>query len=221
MTVAALAGALFAPCIAHAEPSAWVGLGGGVLAWRDLQSTGVTVNARRGVPNLDPNSVATIDLGAIPVQEMTDFEIDPVLRFEVGIGMPDRYPIIAGGLFRVTPLLTSNKGADISWLARFCTRGFQVGGFGVALDVGAYARTWGRTSQGFEGSLSFGAPLGFAASFNMMAGSRDLLAFGGTVSIDILRLTLYRKTFLNWWPNPEVNTHKPPPQAATPGALFF
>ena len=50
----------------------------------------------------------------------------------------------------------------------------------------------------------------------MMAGSNDLLAFGGTFSIDILRLTLYRKTFLNWWPNPEVNT---PGKPATAGSF--
>ncbi len=213
MTALALAGALFTSRAAHAEPSAWVGIGGGVLAWQDLKPTGPTLNSQRGVPNR---------LSRLVTQQLpTDFEIDPVLRFEVGIGIPDRYPVIAGGLFRVTPLLTSNTGADMSWLARFCTRGFQVGGFGVAVDLGAYARTWGRTSQGFEGSLSLGAPLGFAISFNVMAGSRELLAFGGTASIDILRLTLYRKTFLNWWPNPEVNTHKPPPKASTSGALFF
>lgn len=46
-------------------------------------------------------------------------------------------------------------------------------------------------------------------------------AFGGTVSIDILRLTLYRKTFLYWWPNPEVNTHKAPTASSGPLGLHF
>lgn len=70
-------------------------------------------------------------------------------------------------------MLSSNTGVDMAWLARVCTRGFQVGGFGVAADAGAYVRAWGQTSQGFEGSLTFGAPLGFAASFNVMAGSNE------------------------------------------------
>jgi hypothetical protein len=188
MTASALAGALLVSRAAHAEPSAWVALGGGVLAWQD---------------KLTP-----------------DFRIDPTMRIEAGIGIPDRFPVIVGGLFRISPMLSSNTGADMAWLARACTRGFQVGGFGIAADVGGYVRAWGKTSQGFEGSLSFGAPLGFAASFNVMAGSNDLLAFGGTVSIDILRLTLYRKTFLNWWPNPEVNTHKAPTASGPLGVAF-
>lgn len=179
MTAAALAATLLASRAVRAEPSAWVGLGGGVLAWQDANNN--------------------------------RYQIDPTLRFEAGIGMPDRFPVIAGGLFRITPLLTSGTGADMAWLARLCTRGYQVGGFGVALDLGAYARIWGVTpSQGFAGSVSLGAPLGLTLSFNMQAGSNDLLAFGGTFSIDILRLTLYRKTLLNWWPNPEVNTHEKP-----------
>ena len=184
MTAASLAATLLASRAALAEPSAWVGLGGGALAWQDSGTK--------------------------------EYRIDPTLRIEAGIGIPDRYPVIAGGVFRLSPLLSSGTGVDMAWLARLCTRGYQVGGFGVALDFGPYARIWGTTSQGFAGSASLGAPLGLTLSFNMMAGSNDLLAFGGTFSIDILRLTLYRKTFLNWWPNPEVNT---PGKPATAGSF--
>lgn len=183
MTVAAIAASLLASRAASAEPSAWVGLGGGVLAWQD---------------RITP-----------------EFRIDPTLRFEAGLGTPDRYPVIAGGVFRLSPLLTSGTGADMAWLGRVATRGYQVGGFGLAIDAGAYVRIWGKTSQGFAGSVSLGAPLGLTLSFNMMAGSSDLLAFGGTFSIDILRLTLYRKTLLNWWPNPEVQTHEKPRTAGS------
>jgi hypothetical protein len=33
-------------------------------------------------------------------------------------------------------------------------------------------------------------------------GSNDALAFGGVLGIDFLRLTVYRKTLLDAWPNP-------------------
>lgn len=139
-----------------------------------------------------------------------DFRADGNLLFEVGVGTPDRYPVIVGGLFRITPLLANATGADMAWLARVCNRGYQVGGFGIAADVGVYARTWGTPSQGFAGSISLGAPLGFTLSFHAQVGSDDLLAFGGTATIDLLRLTLSRQTLLDWWPNPEVNTKKLP-----------
>lgn len=149
-----------------------------------------------------------------------DFRADGAVLMEAGIGMPSRYPIIAGGLFRVTPLTGGATGVDMAWLARVCTRGYQVGGFGVAADLGVYARTWGTPSQGFAGSLSLGAPLGFSLSFHTMAGSDDLLSFGGSLSIDLLRLALYRETLLNWWPNPEVRTRKLPTASNGPGFRF-
>lgn len=180
---------LVAASVAHAGPTAWTAVGGGVSAWKQA-------------------AVAS------------DYRADPSLLFEAGVGTPDRFPVIVGGLFRVTPLLASATGADMAWLARVCTRGYQVGGFGLAADVGVYARIWGTPSQGFAGSLSLGAPLGFTLSFHTMAGSGDLLSFGGSLSLDLLRLTLYRQTLLGWWPNPEVNTHKVP-QAGAPLGFHF
>ena len=210
IVTSALTGGLLAPSLVHAEPSAWVAVGGGVLGWR--------------VPHLDKEAVAAdldTNTPATPAVYSPGhtIRIDPTMRFEVGVGIPDRFPVLVGGVFRVTPLLASNSGADMSWLVRLCTRGFQVGGFGLAVDAGVYARTWGITSQGFEGSLTLGAPLGFALSFNVMAGSNTLLGGGAVASIDLLRLTLYRKTFLNWWPNPEVDTHQPPASAFAPTSL--
>lgn len=152
--------------------------------------------------------------------ERPELGLDGAFVLEAGVGIPDRFPVIVGGLFRITPLLTSGTGADMAWLARVCTRGYQVGGFGVAADVGVYARTWGTPSQGFAGSLSLGAPLGLSLSFHTMVGSDELLAFGGSLSIDLLRLTLYRETLLEWWPNPEVNTRRSPTAGAPVGLRF-
>jgi hypothetical protein len=181
---------LLAARAAHAGPSAWVAVGGGVMGWKQ----GTT---------------------------FPEFRADGTVMVEAGVGMPSRFPVIVGGLFRLTPMFSTGTGADMAWLARVCTRGYQVGGFGLAADMGVYARTWGTPSQGFAGSLSLGAPLGFSLSFHAMAGSDDLLAFGGTVSLDLLRLTLYRETLLEWWPNPEVNTRRLPTAGAPVGLRFW
>lgn len=195
LVAASLALPLLAARAALAQPTAWTALGGGAMAWK------------QGNPAADENAVP-------------DYRVDGTFTVEAGVGTPDRYPVIVGGLFRITPLLSAGTGADLAWLARVCTRGFQVGGFGLAADVGVYARTWGTPSQGFAGSLSLGAPLGLTLSAHAMVGSDDLLAFGGSVSLDLLRLTLYRETLLEWWPNPEVNTRKLPTASAPAGFRF-
>lgn len=171
-----------------------------------------------------PSAWTTISGGALGWKQGStapDFRADGALVFDIGVGTSPTLPVIVGGVFRITPLLAESTGADMAWLARVCTRGFQAGGFGLAADVGVYARTWGTPSQGFAGSLSLGAPLGITLSFHAMAGSDDLLAFGGTLGIDLLRLTLYRETLLNWWPNPEVETRKLPQAAAGPAGFRF
>ncbi len=170
-----------------------------------------------------PTAWAAVGGGAFGWKQGTaipDFRADGAVVIEAGVGMPSRFPVIVGGLFRITPLLGNDAGTDMAWLVRACTRGYQVGGFGLAADVGVYVRTWGVGSRGFAGSLSLGAPLGFSLSFHTMAGSDDLVAFGGSVSLDLLRLTLYRETLLEWWPNPEVNTRRSPAAGAPLGLRF-
>jgi hypothetical protein len=127
------------------------------------------------------------------------------LSFDLGLGTTPDAPFIVGGLFRITPILGS--GTDMAWLARVATRGFQSGVFGLALDAGAYARVWGTGSGGFTGSLTAGVPLGFSVSFQAMVGTGDTLGFGAIAGIDFLRLTLYRQTLLQWWPNPSAPVH--------------
>lgn len=174
-----------------------------------------------GAAHADPTAWTAVGGGAMGWKQGSttpDFRADGAFFAEVGAGIPSRYPVIVGGLFRVTPLFGSGTGADLAWLARVCTRGYQVGGFGLAADAGVYARTWGTPSQGFAGSLSLGAPLGLSLTFHAMAGSDDLLAFGGSLNLDLLRLTIYRQTLLDVWPNPEVRTHKLP-TASSPAAV--
>lgn len=129
-----------------------------------------------------------------------DYQIDPALQFDVGVGTTPENRFIVGGLFRVTPLIGS--GTDLGLLLRGTTRGFQEGGFGLALDAGGYARFWDANSYGFTGSLTLGAPLGLTLSLQGALGTDNAVAFGGVLGIDFLRLTVYRKTMTEIWPNP-------------------
>jgi hypothetical protein len=43
-------------------------------------------------------------------------------------------------------------------------------------------------------------------------------SYGGALGIDLLRLTLYRRTLLKWWPNPQPAYT---PTAASGGGLRF
>ncbi len=177
-----------------------------------------------GVAKAGPSAWTQVSGGVLGWKQgasVPDFRPDGALVFDIGVGTPETHPVIVGGLLRITPLLGDSTGADLAWLARVCSRGYQVGGIGIAADVGLYARTWGTPSQGFAGSLSLGLPLGITVSFHAMAGSDDLLAFGGTLGIDVLRLALYRQTLLNWWPNPEVQTRKVVQSSAAPLGIRF
>ena len=57
--------------------------------------------------------------------------------------------------------------------------------------------------MGFSGGASLGMPLGFTLMFQTEIGVDNAYAFGVVAGLDLLRLTLYRKTLLNWWQNPQ------------------
>jgi hypothetical protein len=141
--------------------------------------------------------------GAVALKQGTsipDYAVSGALQIDVGVGTTPEAPFIAGGLFRLTPMFTS--GVDMSLLARGATRGFQQGGFGVAFDAGGYLRVWGPGSVGFQGGLTIGAPLGLTLALVGSVGSDSARSFGAVAGIDFLRLTVYRKTMLDAWPNP-------------------
>ncbi|WP_437679833.1 hypothetical protein [Sorangium sp. So ce131] len=130
----------------------------------------------------------------------SDFVFDGALSLDVGVGTTPDAPFIFGGLARATPILDS--GIDLALLARAATRGFQAGDFGLALDAGAYTRLWGERSTGFTGSLTLGAPPGITLSLQGSIGTNDAVSFAAVAGIDLLRLTVYRQSFLPLWPNP-------------------
>lgn len=122
------------------------------------------------------------------------------MLIDVGVGSSPDARFIVGGLFRIQPIF--NGGADIALLARACTHGFQAGDWGVAIDAGGFARAWGNRSIGFSGGFSLGMPLGFTLAVQSEIGTDSAVAFGVVGGLDLLRLTIYRRTLLKWWQNP-------------------
>jgi hypothetical protein len=133
-------------------------------------------------------------------QTSTPFTTSGSLTIDIGVGTSPDGAVIIGALGRLQPLFTS--GADVALLVRGATRGFQAGGFGVALDAGIYGRDWGSQSVGFMGDVVLGAPLGLQLTLQGSKGTDGAFGFGATLGIDLLRLTVYRQTFLDVWQNP-------------------
>ncbi len=167
---------------ARADTSAWVFVGGGVLGWKsEVPPAGTSVTT---FTSLTPSATMTIDAG-------------------VGTSPDARF--IGGGLFRVQPIFghgAVGSGADLALLARLCSHGFQAGDWGFAIDAGGFARPWGVQSIGFSGDVSLGLPLGFTVTAQTEVGTAGVLGFGVVAGLDLLRLTAYRQTLLNWWQNP-------------------
>lgn len=124
------------------------------------------------------------------------------MSFDAGLGTSPKEPLIFGGLFRISP--TIEEGTDLSLVARGATRGFQTGDFGIAVDLGAYLRTFGPASPtgGFVGGVVLGAPPGLQLSVLGHVGAGEAFGVSTLLGLDLLRLTVYRQALLEWWPNP-------------------
>jgi len=129
-----------------------------------------------------------------------DTERDWTVQFDTGLGSSPANPIIIGGLGRLTAHV--GHGADLGLLGRVATQGFVAGGWGAAVDFGAYQRWWTPRSTGGQGSLVLGAPWGLTLGVNGGIGKRDSSHWGATLGIDFARLTVYRTSGENWWANP-------------------
>jgi hypothetical protein len=123
------------------------------------------------------------------------------LQIETGVGSPPHGPVTVGGVFKTMTFF--GQGTDLALVTRVATGGFVRGGFGVAVDAGAYQRWWGPdNSTGFLGSLVVGVPFGLQLSATTEQGSSNVHAYGATLGIDFLRLTVYRTALSSFWPNP-------------------
>ncbi len=122
------------------------------------------------------------------------------MRIHFGLGSSPANPLVVGGLFSFEP--NFGYGTDLALLLRGATRGYVNGNFGVALDVGPYERFWGQGAVGGAGTLWLGAPWGIGLGLGGSVGTHEERGFSAILGIDFARLTVYRNSGTNWFPNP-------------------
>lgn len=174
---------------------------------RRLTLSTVAVLAAVALPtaaNAEPSAWVSVNGGATGLQQAgEDFRFRGSMSFDAGLGSSPENKFIVGALFRVTPII--EEGTDLSLALRGATRGFQVGDWGIAVDVGPYLRTWGQGSLpnvGFVGGVVLGGPVGLQLSAFGHYGMEESAGVHLSLGIDLLRLTVFRESFLEWWPNP-------------------
>jgi hypothetical protein len=117
-----------------------------------------------------------------------------------GMGTSPANAVVIGGVAKTFSYF--GYGTDIAFTLRAATGGFARGGFGFALDAGAYQRWWGTDSSGFLGALVIGGPLGLQMTAMTEQGTNEVQVYAVTLGIDFLRLTVYRDSSGGYWPNP-------------------
>jgi hypothetical protein len=189
-------------------------------------SLGLVVAALPASARAEPTSWVAVGGGyALERQRVvglndTSFALDGV----VGVGSPATNPVVVGGVFRAIGYV-GLLGVDMSVALRVATRGYCVGDWGLALDLGAVARLWGGGAYGsypLQGTLTLGAPFGLqlVAGLNWFDVSlQKPSAEGGFVALelDFLRLTSMRTgETTKVWSNPAPANAPPAPEPATP-----
>ncbi len=203
--LASLAALVAVASPAAADSSAWVSVNGGV-----------TVEGKE----VDDVSETTTSADDDPLAH-GETVVRSQLQFDVGVGTTPANPIIVGGLFRISP--TIGEHTDFSLLLRGATEGFQTGPFGVAIDVGPYARADDEASVGLTGDAVLGGPMGLQLTLGGHFGSEGERGAMALLGVDMLRLTAFRESLLDWWPNPsrpDQDRHEQQARAAT-GAPSF
>jgi len=149
----------------------------------------------------DVSSWFYVGAGATSLAQSTFATVQPfTLQTELGMGSPPDKAVILGGLVKAYTYF--GQGTDLALTVRGASGGFVRGGLGFAIDAGAYERWWGQGSAGFLGALVLGGPFGLQLTGMTEQGSNDVRTYGVTIGIDFLRLTVYRNTSQNYWPNP-------------------
>lgn len=156
---------------------------------------GSTASARA-----DVSSWLYVGAGPSWVRNSSGTTLQPSLQLDTGMGSSPAEPVVVGGLFRLSPHL--GRGSDVALLLRTASRGFVNGDWGAALDLGGYERFWGQGSAGFTGSLVLGGPWGLTMSGAGSVGAHEGRSLAVVFGIDLARLTVYRRTGGEWWPNP-------------------
>jgi hypothetical protein len=154
-----------------------------------------------GRARADVSSWAYVGGGASAFkQEGFELKLDPTLNIETGIGTAPSHPIVVGGMFKFQTFF--GDGTDLAVALRVASQGFATGRFGLALDAGPYARLWGEGSSGGQAALVLGGPWGLTLSLGGGIGNNEARHFGASLGLDFARLTVYRLSGENWFPNP-------------------
>jgi len=155
----------------------------------------------------DVSSWASAGAGISYINDGKEKHSAPSLQLEAGMGTPPSGFLVVGGLFHLETHF--NLGTDLGLLARFATRGFALGDWGGAIDLGGYERFWGRGSAGGLGKLVLGAPWGIELDVGGGYGSNDARHFSVTLGIDFARFSIFRTVGEKWFPNPYPAYRKP------------
>lgn len=147
----------------------------------------------------DVSSWVSAAAGATVLEDRAGRSTAPTLELKTGIGTPPGF-LSVGGLFQLQTHF--GKGTDLGLVARFATRGYVLGDFGVALDLGGYQRTFGEYSRGGLGALVLGAPWGLFLSAGGGIGTEKERHYGLVLGVDFARLTVYRDVGTDYFPNP-------------------
>jgi hypothetical protein len=148
----------------------------------------------------DASSWFSVSGGVGTVTEWGTRQYPAALQLELGLGSSPARAVVVGGVVKSFSYFGS--GTDLALTLRTATGGFARGGFGLAVDLGAYERWWGRGSEGFLGALVIGGPFGVQLTLMTEQGTNDAQSYAATLGIDLLRLTVYRNASGGNWPNP-------------------
>jgi hypothetical protein len=131
---------------------------------------------------------------------VTGYDVVPSMRLATGMGSDPAKPWAVGGLVRIETLF--GRGSDLSAVLRVADSGFVNGNWGLALDVGPFARYWGTPNvYGATGTVVLGGPWGLELELGGLLGNHEIRGLSATLGIDLARLTVYRQSGSSWWKN--------------------
>lgn len=148
----------------------------------------------------DSASWVSVGGGASRVkQDGLDLSPGGLIQIEAGLGTDPNSALVFGGLMKTLSHL--GGGTDLILSERTTTSGFSLGTWGVALDLGGYARFWRDNSTGFAGALALGMPLGVNLSLQGQVGTENSQMLGFSLGFDWARFTAHRSSGESFWPN--------------------
>ena len=168
---------------------------------RILAAASLTAPLLAAAPaHADVSSWANASAGPSFIDDGTDTMTQGAISLQAGMGSSPANPFVVGGLFHLETHF--QRGTDIGLLARFATQGYVLGRWGLAVDLGGYERFWGVGSAGGLGALVLGAPWGITLRGEAGAGTNDARMVGVVLGVDFARLTVFRSSGEDWFPNP-------------------